>query len=423
MTAAQKAGELLPCPFCGGAVEMHYTGSSDWEVICKGECPLETRFWISAPKYGYGAGENAEAICRWNRRNPSPPAGRAEGLREAIHRDAERYRELRRCDGPPSMGIKEHPEGTVFIRNGATPEQVDAAVDARIAERAAAAGNDQGPEAAPFDEGQDTLAGASQKSSQSDSHPNAAALADGRLLDSLDWTRLMQGDRRALDPEHQPIFDALNNAQADEPVAWIATYKDREPRHLSKHDGWDVQVVMTNARPVAAKEAAPQGDAVEEAVRAMKHQVIQAAYRPRPMCRDCADNDGVCPTTGEKCDPFEAALDRLRAAAPERVTVPREPVDSAVITELEKAVRKFPTWPTDPIHALAVLGEEYGELNKAVLQMTYEPHKTSLDEVRTEAIQTAAMSLRFLKSLDAYEYKRGEQHTQASAPDAGREGE
>lgn len=38
-----------------------------------------------------------------------------------------------------------------------------------------------------------------------------------------------------------------------------------------------------------------------------------------------------------------------------------------VKAELDRAVVKFPTWPTDPFHALAVLGEEYGELTKAVL--------------------------------------------------------
>lgn len=83
-----------------------------------------------------------------------------------------------------------------------------------------------------------------------------------------------------------------------------------------------------------------------------------------------------------------------------------------VLKEVEKAIEKFPTWPTDPLHALAVLGEEYGELNKAVLQYTYEPHKTSLEEIKTEAIQTAAMALRFLTSLDTYQYKKSEQHHQ-----------
>lgn len=83
-----------------------------------------------------------------------------------------------------------------------------------------------------------------------------------------------------------------------------------------------------------------------------------------------------------------------------------------ITRELDRAVSKFPEYPTDPLHALAVLGEEYGELNKAVLQLTYEPLKTSKDEVRSEAIQTAAMAIRFLLSLDRFEYKQSEQHRQ-----------
>lgn len=35
--------------------------------------------------------------------------------------------------------------------------------------------------------------------------------------------------------------------------------------------------------------------ALKVAKRSVQHEVIQAAYRPRPMCRDCADNDGLCP--------------------------------------------------------------------------------------------------------------------------------
>lgn len=88
-----------------------------------------------------------------------------------------------------------------------------------------------------------------------------------------------------------------------------------------------------------------------------------------------------------------------------------------VMLELQAAAEKFPTWPTDPLHALAVLGEEYGELNKAVLQLTYEPRKegSSLTEVRKEAIQTAAMALRFVMSLDKYNYCECEQHVQGNS--------
>ena len=84
-----------------------------------------------------------------------------------------------------------------------------------------------------------------------------------------------------------------------------------------------------------------------------------------------------------------------------------------VMNEVRRATQKFPTWPTDPFHAVAVLGEEFGELTKAVLQHTYEPHKATLDDVRDEAIQTAAMAIRFLMSLDVYECARGIQHEQS----------
>jgi NTP pyrophosphatase (non-canonical NTP hydrolase) len=102
-----------------------------------------------------------------------------------------------------------------------------------------------------------------------------------------------------------------------------------------------------------------------------------------------------------------AALER-RYPAP----TPQESINDDVNDELRRAVAKFPTWPTDPLHALAVLGEEFGELTKAVLQLTYEPQKSSAEHVREEAIQTAAMALRFARSLARYEYTRGEQHEQ-----------
>jgi hypothetical protein len=87
----------------------------------------------------------------------------------------------------------------------------------------------------------------------------------------------------------------------------------------------------------------------------------------------------------------------------------------SVIAEIARAVAKFPTWPTDPLHAVAVLGEEYGELQKAILQHVYEPHKSTAADVREEAIQTAAMAIRFARSLDRYDYARCEQHSQGGA--------
>lgn len=85
---------------------------------------------------------------------------------------------------------------------------------------------------------------------------------------------------------------------------------------------------------------------------------------------------------------------------------------SAVLAEVERATAKFPTWPTDPLHALAVLGEEFGELTKEMVQLVYEPHKTDRATVRKEAVQTAAMALRLVMSLDRYEYRQQPQHDQ-----------
>ncbi len=67
--------------------------------------------------------------------------------------------------------------------------------------------------------------------------------------------------------------------------------------------------------------------------------------------------------------------------------------------EVERAIHKFPTWPTDPVHAAAVISEETGEVTKAVLQSIYEPHKSDPLKVRAEVIQVAAMCFRFIASL------------------------
>lgn len=82
-----------------------------------------------------------------------------------------------------------------------------------------------------------------------------------------------------------------------------------------------------------------------------------------------------------------------------------------VLDELHRATRKFPFWPNDPLHAAAIIGEELGELNQAILQRMYEPSKNvSIEHVRSEAVQVAAMALRFLHSLDRYDFQPGEQH-------------
>lgn len=80
-----------------------------------------------------------------------------------------------------------------------------------------------------------------------------------------------------------------------------------------------------------------------------------------------------------------------------------------VLRELDRAVDTYPQWPTDPVHAAAVVAEESGELVQAVLQCTYQPGKSDIHHVRIEAVQTAAMALRFLARMDGYRFAPCEQ--------------
>lgn len=98
-----------------------------------------------------------------------------------------------------------------------------------------------------------------------------------------------------------------------------------------------------------------------------------------------------------------------------------EAVIQEVRDEVAKATEKFPTWPTRGLDAVAILGEEFGELTKEVLQLTYEPWKSTRVCVRKEAVQTAAMALRFLMSLHQYEYTPGVQHSQTPPRDPPRD--
>lgn len=85
-------------------------------------------------------------------------------------------------------------------------------------------------------------------------------------------------------------------------------------------------------------------------------------------------------------------------------------INEEVRREMQRAIRKFPTWPTDPLHALGVVTEEHGEVAKAVLQHIYEGGARG--EIAKESIQLAAMSLRFAASLEAYQYIPSIQHVQ-----------
>ncbi|RPE05520.1 hypothetical protein EGT74_24355 [Chitinophaga lutea] len=76
-----------------------------------------------------------------------------------------------------------------------------------------------------------------------------------------------------------------------------------------------------------------------------------------------------------------------------------------ILLELRAAKRKQPTWPDHIVARAAMVAEEAGELLRASLQYKYEPllfldNEGMRAEMRKEAIQTAAMCLRFIEALD-----------------------
>lgn len=72
-------------------------------------------------------------------------------------------------------------------------------------------------------------------------------------------------------------------------------------------------------------------------------------------------------------------------------------VVDVVFAELRYAEAKFPGWPDDIVHAVAIVAEETGEAIQAALEVYYQ----NAPKVRVveELVQTTAMGLRALFAL------------------------
>ena len=70
----------------------------------------------------------------------------------------------------------------------------------------------------------------------------------------------------------------------------------------------------------------------------------------------------------------------------------------AVEAELLKAKLKWPEYYDDVIHAVGLVCEESGESMQAALNLTYD--SGSIEKVKLELIQTAAMCFRALGNID-----------------------
>lgn len=161
----------------------------------------------------------------------------------------------------------------------------------------------------------------------------------------------------------------------------------------------------------------------EEAAARELQQAQVVGKKPSAAWQQAYKEIAATPLSEIKGDLYQAVKKRseeIEAATPQSSAPVVGDAYAPVFAELERAVQKFPTWPTDPLHAAGVLNEEVGEMNKAILQAVYEPHKSGPKQVREEAVQVAAMALRFFYSLDQYEYRKGVQHSQRESALTGR---
>ena len=81
---------------------------------------------------------------------------------------------------------------------------------------------------------------------------------------------------------------------------------------------------------------------------------------------------------------LNSELDRLQKYAP-------------IDAELKRAKEKHPDYPQNIFEQVAIMNEEAGEVTKAVLH--YKREGGSLQDVKDELIQTAAMCMRMLEAL------------------------
>jgi hypothetical protein len=67
-----------------------------------------------------------------------------------------------------------------------------------------------------------------------------------------------------------------------------------------------------------------------------------------------------------------------------------------IIQEVYSAQRRYPLWPSNLVMAAAIAEEESGEVVKECNTYHWKQGPTTLDDIRKEAIQAAAMWIRFL---------------------------
>ena len=201
----------------------------------------------------------------------------------------------------------------------------------------------------------------------------------------------------------EQLLECVTQEVGDEDGGVVADWEDSKPAGA----GWFLlELIDTEDGPTAfwvRRQTATIADLREALANALDADPnTPEGYLTLAASRDVLDRAGRQDTLSQY---DRGRNDHLAAAA-------LPPLVHVVLHELSRASRKFPTWPTDPLHAMGVVNEEVGELSKAVLQAVYEPEKNPKGAVEKEALQAAAMLLRFLASLDRYTFRGAPQHVQ-----------
>ena len=73
-----------------------------------------------------------------------------------------------------------------------------------------------------------------------------------------------------------------------------------------------------------------------------------------------------------------------------------------ILTELDRAESKFPEWPRDIVHAVAILSKCIGECNMDALNL-YNHKETDISIIKQRLIETGAMVVRCLRNFPSDE--------------------
>jgi len=193
--------------------------------------------------------------------------------------------------------------------------------------------------------------------------------------------------------------------------------EDRDRLHGLMHDTAEEVLARVPAWPAAA---APVSGLVSKAEIHTLRRLIECAEkldeRPRPMCRDCADEDGTCPNSGLECDMgklfanAKTLHNKLAAHAASSVAAPVESELPPLAETLKRVASRLQSF-ADRLCNDTALGEKYegdeAELRTAIGYLRQCARAPQPDQARftAESIDTPEFARLLLAWHDARLYK------------------